>query len=228
MIIAIDGPAGAGKSTVCRILAKRLQFLYLDTGAMYRALAWALLREEGELAGDAIALRLPMLPLRFAIRQSSLEIIYAGKELDEELRGPEITEAASRFSRLEPVRSFLLFWQRKLGEQGNLVAEGRDTATVVFPHAELKVYLTADSSARIKRRRDEYLLKGMNISYEEMERQIRERDEADAGRALAPMRPAEDAVIMDTSNLSIEEVIEQLIHKARSRIGTERADFDAL
>ncbi|MFZ2447925.1 MAG: (d)CMP kinase [Syntrophobacteraceae bacterium] len=219
MIIAIDGPAGAGKSTVCRILAKRLGFLYLDTGAMYRALAWALLQEKGDPAQNDIARRLPRLPLRFSIKEARLEILYGGKELTDEIRNPTISDEASRISRLEPVRSFLLTWQRRLAEQGSVVAEGRDTATVVFPDADLKIFLTASLPARIKRRRAEYIEKGMDISHEEMERGIRERDEADANRALAPMRVAEGGLEFDTSDMDVSQVVERLIGMAQSHGG---------
>jgi cytidylate kinase len=215
MIIAIDGPAGAGKSTVCRILAQKLGFLYLDTGAMYRALAWALLHEGGIPPVEEVALRLPLLPLEFSIGEKNLRILYDRKELAEELRGPQISDEASRISRLEPVRTFLLSCQRDLGRRGNVVAEGRDTATVVFPDADLKVFLTADLPTRIKRRREEYLQKGIQIPWEEMERQIRERDEADSRRTLAPLRPAVGALVVDTSDLNIDEVVELLAGEAR-------------
>ncbi len=211
MIIAIDGPAGAGKSTVCKILAQRLGFLYLDTGAMYRALAWALLHEGGIPPEEQIARRLPLLPLLFSIGQTNLKILYGARELAEELRDPQISDEASRISRLEPVRAFLLSWQRDLTRQGDIVAEGRDTATVVFPGADLKIFLTADLPTRIKRRRAEYLQKGVEIPWDEMERQIRERDEADSNRALAPLRPAREALVVDTSDLEIGQVVELLI-----------------
>ena len=135
----------------------------------------------------------------------------------EELRNPEISDAASRISRLEPVRTFLVSWQRKLGRQGNIVAEGRDTATVVFPDADLKVFLTADLPTRTNRRLAEYSEKGINTTFEEMEKRIGERDEADATRELSPMRPAPEALILDTSHLSIPEVVNRLIDAAQSR-----------
>lgn len=214
MIIAIDGPAGAGKSTVCRILAQRLNFVYLDTGAMYRALAWALLRESGPMSEDEIAPRLPALPLFFLVEKGRLAIFYENKELTSEIRNPVISDEASRISRLKPVRDFLLVLQRKLAEQSSVVAEGRDTATVVFPNAEIKVFLTADLPTRIERRRVEYLQKGIEIPFPELEKRIRERDEADSKRELAPLRPAEDAVVLDTSGLDIEGVVERLINMA--------------
>ncbi|MCE5334386.1 MAG: (d)CMP kinase [Desulfobacteraceae bacterium] len=216
MIIAIDGPAGAGKSTVCRILAQELRFVYLDTGAMYRAVAWALNAEKpGTTPEEITEGRLRSLPLAFDMKAESLEILYRGKSLTSELRNPEMSEAASRVSRLGPVREFLLSWQRKLGEQGDIVAEGRDTATVVFPGAELKVFLTADLPTRIRRRHAEYSDKGMDVSYDEIATAIRERDRADANRELAPMKPAPGALILDTSALDIPGVVRKLIEAAK-------------
>lgn len=220
MIIAIDGPAGAGKSTVCKILARKLCFLYLDTGAMYRAVAWALLREGNDLPENHIPQIISKLPLQFSIKTGRLQILYKGKELDQEIRSPRISAEASRVSRLEAVRTFLLFWQRKLGAEGNIVAEGRDTATVVFPDADLKVFLTADLQTRIERRRAEYLQRGVDIPYDTLARQIRERDEADSSRSLAPLHPAAGALLLDTSGLEIEEVVSRLADAAKSFAGT--------
>jgi cytidylate kinase len=228
MIIALDGPAGAGKSTVCKLLAQKLGFLYLDTGAMFRALAWALIEQIGHLPVDTMEEYLPTLALRFFIDESSLKIFYKDRELKEELRSPEISEAASAISRQQPVRSFLLDWQRKLAQGGNIVAEGRDTTTIVFPDAELKVFLTADLQTRMERRRAEYIQKGTVISPEEMEKSIRDRDEADANRDLAPMRPAEDAVVVDTSHLDITSVVDRLVAAARARIRGDRTTYHEL
>ncbi|MHC1726778.1 MAG: (d)CMP kinase [Syntrophobacteraceae bacterium] len=228
MIIAIDGPAGAGKSTVCKLLAQKLCFLYLDTGAMYRSVAWALLKEESDLREDRLAELLPRIPLFFSIKENKLEITYLGKVLEEELRNPEISDEASRVSRLEPVRTFLVLWQRRLGEQGNIVAEGRDTATVVFPKADLKVYLTASLQARAGRRLAEYLAKGIETSFEEIEQRIRERDQADTSRDLAPMRPAEGAVLLDTSHLDIPEVVDRLIAETEGQVKSACTGYQEL
>ncbi len=228
MIIAIDGPAGAGKSTVCKILAKELGFVYLDTGAMYRAVAWALLEGrfdqgkaqsgKGDPTENQAGERLQQMPLLFSIKDNGLEICFADRVLSDELRGPEISEAASRISQMPEVREFLVGWQRKLARQGDIVAEGRDTTTVVFPNADMKVFLTADLQSRAGRRLAEYMEKGISLTLEEMEKRIQERDEADSNRDHSPMRQAEDAILLDTSHLNIRGVVERLEKLAASRM----------
>ncbi len=158
------------------------------------------------------------IPLLFSIKENRLEISFGERLLSEELRSPEISDAASRISQLPAVREFLVAWQRKLAEQGDIVAEGRDTATVVFPKADLKVFLTADLQTRAKRRFAEYIEKGISLSLEEMQERIRERDEADSNRDHSPMRPAEGAILLDTSHLSVEEVVDRLSEQAQSLI----------
>lgn len=220
MIVAVDGPAGAGKSTVCRLLARELAYTFLDTGAMYRAVAWALSRRfsERELVQS---MTLPPaeedFPLRFEIQSADLTILFAGRDLGDEIRDPEITRLASRVSQMAWVRTYLMEWQRRLASDGRVVAEGRDTTTVVFPEAEVKVFLTADLTTRARRRFNEYMAKGIPVDYASLETQIRERDEADSKRALAPLRPAPDACIIDTSRLEIPEVVKLLVELVQSR-----------
>jgi cytidylate kinase len=226
VIIAVDGPAGAGKSTVCKILAKKLGFVYLDTGAMYRALAWALnagssvlgRQPNADLDRDQTLELLDQIPLSFFIGNNRLQICYGQRLLSEELRSPQISEAASRISQLPEVRRFLVAWQRKLAQQGSIVAEGRDTATVVFPKADLKVFLTADLRARAQRRLAEYAEKGLSLSLQEMQKRIRERDEADSNRDHSPLRPADGAILLDTSHLSVEQVVDRLSSEAKELI----------
>jgi CMP/dCMP kinase len=212
MVIAIDGPAGAGKSTASRRLARELGFIYLDTGAMYRAVAWALRKHDLRYHEANLPLEtLEQLPLEFTLADGELVINYRGRQLGDELREPEITHMASRVSQLPAVRDFLTRRQRELADIGDVVAEGRDITTVVFPHTPYKVYLTADVATRSRRRQLEYRGKGIDIEYTLIEAQIRARDEADEQRALAPLRPACDAFVLDTSSLEGPEVLMQLV-----------------
>ncbi len=220
MIVTVDGPAGAGKSTVCRLLAKALGFTYLDTGAMYRAVAWAWLQaskeKHGRGAGASASLlmdappdeeTLRELPLHFGIEDGSMTIHHHQTKLEEQIRSEEISRLSSQFSQEACVRTFLTDRQRRLAEKGDIVAEGRDMGSVVFPHAAVKVYLTASLRARTLRRLAEYERRGESIAYPALEAEIRLRDERDSSRRLAPMRPANDAIIVDTSDLTIPEVV---------------------
>ncbi len=212
MIIAIDGPAGVGKSTVCKLLAKHLGYAYLDTGAMYRAMAWSAIAENLNLDDESeIARRLELLPLRFTIENGALSIFYKEKRLDDELRQPEISVRASHISQLKCVRDYLTRCQRQLGERGGIVAEGRDMTTVVFPDAPVRVYLTADLKARTERRFLEYRNKGIAADRAGLEAQIKARDEADEQRALAPLRATPGVRVVDTSHMNISEVVTQLM-----------------
>lgn len=212
MVIAIDGPAGAGKSTVSRQLAKELGFIYLDTGAMYRAVAWALRREDLRHGEPSLTLdALSQLPLQFQMVGGELVVVYRGKRLGDELRDPEITNMASRISQNPVIREFLTGQQRRLASVGDVVAEGRDMTTVVFPDSPIKVFLTADLATRAQRRQIEYRQKGLEIEYELLEAQIRARDEADQQRSVAPLRPSADAFLLDTSQLDASEVLAQLV-----------------
>jgi CMP/dCMP kinase len=223
MIVTVDGPAGAGKSTVCRLLAKELGFTFLDTGAMYRSVAWAWLHAStqakragtagsgpsgGEIPPDLKSLQ--GLPLRFGIENGSMTITLRDEKLEDQIRSPEITQLSSRISQEASVRSFLTEWQRRLAQTGDVVAEGRDMGSVVFPHAEVKVYLTASLRARTLRRLAEYEQKRIDTDYATLEAEIRARDERDSGRRLAPMRPADDALFVDTSEMTIPEVVSML------------------
>ncbi len=212
MIIAIDGPAGSGKSTICRLLARELGCVYLDTGAMYRAIAWALSQENISLGEqNGLEKKLASLSLHFALKDANLQITYKGKVLNEELRSPDMARKASEVSKFHVVREFLTQCQRRLAARGKVVAEGRDMTTVVFPHAPVKVFLTADLRTRAMRRCAEYADRGRPMEYSQVESQMRERDEADAGRALAPLKPAPDAFILDTSELDIHGVLRKLM-----------------
>jgi cytidylate kinase len=216
-IVAIDGPAGAGKSSVALGAARALDFLLVDTGALYRGVALAA-REAGLDWEDAERLGAfaVTLDLDFARDDAGLpRLRIAGRDRAGEIRTPEIAQGASKVSAHPPVRAALLGLQRHLGRDGGVVLEGRDIGTVVFPDAEVKLFLTASDEERARRRvRDLHVL-GIRADYDETLAQIRERDARDSGRSVAPLRAADDAVSLDTTALGLEEVIAHVVTLAR-------------
>ncbi len=207
MIIAIDGPSGAGKSTLAKRLARELGFIYLDTGAMYRALALKLLRQGVDLADDA---RVNQLVRQTAIdlreKGGKLEVLLDGCDVASDIRTPEVSQMASKSSALNVVRARLLELQREIGRRGSVVAEGRDIGTVVFPQAQVKIFLDASSDERARRRYEELLAAGRKVDLEETLREMEERDKRDSERDLAPLRQAVDAVRVDSSSLGADAV----------------------
>ena len=215
--IAIDGPAGAGKSTVAKAVAKRLGYIYVDTGAMYRAMALHLLRQ-GVDTGDAAA-------VSAASRHADITISYAdgvqqvllnGENVTGLLRTEEVGNMASVSSANPDVRAKLVELQQALAARENVVMDGRDIGTCVLPQADVKVYLTASAACRAKRRYDELQAKGESCDLAAIEEDIRERDERDMTRAISPLRQAEDAVLVDSSDMTVEEVIEKIASLART------------
>ena len=213
MIVAIDGPAGAGKSTVAKILAKRLGFLYIDTGAMYRALTLKALDNNIDISNEY---KINELALKTNIdlrsnTDGSLSIILDGKDVSLEIRQPRITQVVSDVSKIKGVRQVLVKMQRELGQKGNCVLEGRDIGTVVFPHAEKKFFIDATADVRVNRRFKE--LKGLNqdIAENDVAKDLSNRDKIDSTREVSPLRKAEDAIYIDTTKLSIEEVVSKML-----------------
>ncbi len=211
-VITIDGPTGSGKSTVSRLLAKRLHYPYLDTGAMYRVVALALkragigLHDEAAISEICSELDIVFVPEGDATR------IYLGKEdVTEAIREPDIDLLASDVSALEVVRSAMTNLQRKIGSQGPLVAEGRDMGTVVFPDAQHKFYVDASLEVRVDRRFQERQRRGESISREKVREDLIRRDDQDMNRSLAPLKPAEDATIIDTTELTLDQVVEKIL-----------------
>ena len=214
-IVAIDGPAGAGKSTVTRSLAHQLDLLYLDTGAMYRAVTW-LAMSSGTAIDDekAIANLLEDLNLELASPETiNLPTVVRvnGKDVTTDIRTPEVTANVSVIAAQAAVRDKLVQMQQQWGESGGLIAEGRDIGTNVFPNAELKIFLTATPAERARRRLGDLEAQGKDVDLKQLEEDIRKRDEQDSNRAIAPLRKADDAIELVTDNLSIDEVIEQII-----------------
>jgi cytidylate kinase len=211
-IITIDGPAGAGKSTVSKMLARKLNFLYLDTGAMYRAVALRAQREGVDPNDEGGLEKLcQRLEISFQEDREGQRVICQGEDVTEGIRDPEIGWMASTVSMKRPVREALVRMQRKIGSRGKIVAEGRDTGTVVFPRAKYKFFLNANPQERARRRFRELAVRGLAVNLEEIKKEMKERDEQDSSRQLAPLRPAEDARMIDSTGLTPEEVVERIL-----------------
>ncbi|MFA5351182.1 MAG: (d)CMP kinase [Candidatus Omnitrophota bacterium] len=213
MIVAIDGPAGAGKSTVAKILAKRLGFLYIDTGAMYRALTLKALENNIDI-GDECKINELALKTCIDLRNNldgSLSIILDGRDVSLDIRRPRITQYVSDVSKIKGVRSVLVKMQRELGQKGNCVLEGRDIGTVVFPDAEKKFFIDASAEVRVSRRFKE--LKGLNqnVAEDDVAKDLSNRDKIDSTREVSPLRKADDAIYIDTTKLSIEGVVDKML-----------------
>lgn len=207
-VIAIDGPSGAGKSTISRLLADRLGFKYLDTGALYRAVAfWLTSKGISPEAGDA-EIEKALRGVAVSFKDSSVYV--NGRDVSEEIRSPEIGGAASVFSALPTVREFLLDTQRDMAKDGDIVAEGRDMTTVVFPDAWRKYYLDASEETRARRRYLQLLAGQKDITMAGALRDVRERDERDRNRAIAPLRKADDAVYIDSTDMTPQEIIARI------------------
>ena len=222
IIITIDGPAGSGKSTIARLLAEELGLDCLDTGAMYRAVAWILRKQKKEdLAGEALILFLKDLEFVIEGNGPGQKVWVQGEDVSQEIRTPEISRLASAVSVKPEVRSILAERQKALGRQGALIAEGRDMGTVIFPQAEYKFFLNASLEVRARRRFEELIQRGPPVSLKEVEQEMEARDRQDQERTLAPLRPAPDAWVVDTSHLSIEDVVQSI----RSRIFKDTNTF---
>ena len=203
IIIAIDGPSGTGKSTTAKLVAKDLGFTYLDTGAMYRAITFAAL-ENGIAADDKAGIDrlLKSTQIRF---DEQNHILINGKDCEQEIRGKRVTEAVSPYSAIPEVRATLTQWQREIAKECNCILDGRDIGTVVFPHANFKFFLVTDLKVRAERRYLECQQKGIPMTLEEIEKNLAERDRIDSYRATAPLKKAEDAIEIDTTQLSSQQ-----------------------
>jgi cytidylate kinase len=211
-VITIDGPAGAGKSTVSRLLAKKMNLVYLDTGAMYRAVALQAKRMDIPFTdGKTLYEMCENMNIHFKGDGRDSAIFIGDEDVSAEIRMPEMDMLSSSVSAVMEVRKAMTSLQRKIGENGGLVAEGRDMGTVVFPGADFKFFITATPEIRARRRYAERIERNENVKREDVEADIRKRDEQDQSRKLAPLKPAEDAVIIDTTEIGIEQVLELIL-----------------
>jgi cytidylate kinase len=214
LIIAIDGPSAAGKSTLAKRLAKDLGFTYLDTGAMYRALALKVLSEGIDINNDtALPELINRTEIDLAETGGKLKVLLDGEDVSEKIRTPEVSQMASKTSALKVVRHWMLVLQRALGQRGNVVAEGRDIGTVVFPDAEVKIYLDASVQERARRRVEELRKAGRQVSLDETLREMGERDKRDSERDLAPLRKANDAIAIDSTSLDAEALARRVMQE---------------
>ncbi len=216
--IAIDGPAGAGKSSVAKILAKEMGYTYLDTGAMYRALTYESLRR-GLSDAAAIVRMAETVSMRVMPGEDTMRVFLDEKEVTEYLRIPEVSAAVSSVSAIPEIRTRMVDLQRKLSAAGGTVLDGRDIGTVVLPHADVKIFLTASPHVRALRRFEEMKGKNPSITVDEIEADIRERDEKDSTRATSPLRPAEDAIPLDNSDWTLAETAAAIRDICRNKMG---------
>jgi cytidylate kinase len=226
-VVAIDGPSGTGKSTIARLLAKCLHCRYVDTGALYRALAVLAERERSDPEDpEARRALLNKFDVRYVEDERGLRVLLAADDVSEEIRRPGIGETASRLSRFREVREALVQRQRQLAAQGSVVMEGRDIGTVVLPGADLKVFLDADPEERAKRRLLEWKNQGVQVPAEQVREEMFTRDQRDRGRELAPLTLAVDAVRIDTTRLTPQEVLDRILALLAERgIGIRGCDF---
>lgn len=218
--VAIDGPAGAGKSTISRAAARELGFIYIDTGALYRTVGLNALRKGADLADpESIAATLTddlKVELRFV--DGEQKMFLGGEDVSLEIRTPEASMAASKVSAVPAVREYLFDLQKKLAHENDCIMDGRDIGTVVLPDAKVKIFLTASPESRARRRYDELKEKGMDVKYEDVLADMKERDYNDSHREIAPLKPADDAILLDTSGFELERSVALIIKTIKDNI----------
>ncbi|MCI6085855.1 (d)CMP kinase [Selenomonas sp.] len=215
LVVAIDGPAGAGKSTVAKLAAKALGYTYIDTGAMYRAVAWKTLAERQPVTDALIVDVVKDIDVRLSYDGGVTHVFVDGREITGEIRTPEVSRIVSQVAALGPVREKMVDLQRQMATAGGVLMDGRDIATHVLPDADVKIFLTASIEERAQRRWKEMKEKGYDMSLEDLQRDIAARDKADSEREISPLVQAEDATLLDTTGLSIDEVVARILAMCR-------------
>lgn len=219
--VAMDGPVGAGKSTIARACAKKLGFIYVDTGALYRACGLYCTRNNISMAlenSDEVERALEKIKLEISLIDGTQHVFLNGEDVSEEIRLPQISMAASAVSAIPQVREFLVDVQRKMAENYNVIMDGRDIGTVILPDAQVKIFITAKPEIRAKRRYDELIAKGNAVSFDDVLSDLNKRDYNDSHRAVAPLKQADDAVLLDTSELDFEGSVEAVIEIIEKKI----------
>lgn len=218
--IAIDGPSGAGKSTISKAAAKELGFVYLDTGAIYRTVAWHItMMGIGPKDTDHVPMLLDDANIQIDFREDGQHMILNGMDVTGEIRTPEMSSIASQVSAMPCVREYLLDLQRDLAKRHNIIMDGRDIGTVVLPNASLKIYLTATAEERARRRHAEYLQKGQKSTFEQVLADQKKRDHDDMTRKIAPLKQAKDAILVDTTELSFDDSVDKVISLMKEKLG---------
>ena len=211
IVVAIDGPAGAGKSTIAKLVAEKLGYAYIDTGAMYRSVAWKFLQTGKDFDEDLISTLAKTMVIEFKPEASVNRVFVDGAEVTEAIRSTEVTANVSRVAAIGAVREAMVAQQRRMGESGGVLMDGRDIGTVVFPNAQLKIFLTASVEERALRRYKELMAKGQDVDLAQLKEDIASRDKQDSERAISPLRQAEDALLLDTSHMNIEQVTAKIL-----------------
>lgn len=209
--VAIDGPAGAGKSTIARAAAKKLGYIYVDTGALYRTVALAAVRREVLDDADGVAAMLPQISVELKFENGEQQVYLDGENVSSLIRTPQISMGASKVSAIPKVREYLLSLQQSIAKENNVIMDGRDIATVVLPNADVKIFLFATPECRAQRRYKELIEKGENVTYEDVLKEVNDRDYQDSHREIAPLKPSEDSVMADTSDLDLQQSTEMII-----------------
>lgn len=219
-VMTIDGPSGAGKGTLCQLLAEKLGWHLLDSGAIYRVLALAALHHDVELDAEAALVPLAAnLDVQFQVDAEQMKVVLEGEDVSRAIRSQEVSDAASKVAVFPRVREALLRRQRAFRQQPGLIADGRDMGTVVFPEAEVKIFLDASAEERAQRRYKQLQDKGFDVNFERLLTEIRERDDRDRNRAVAPLKPAEDALVVDSTSMTIDEVLVTVLAYAEQQLG---------
>ena len=217
--IAIDGPSGAGKSSIAKSLSQKLNFLYVDTGALYRAIAWFMIDNNiSTLDNDLITQNLKNIHIELKYKNNTQYIFANNIDISNKIRSPQISIAASNVSSFKSVRDFLLYLQRDIAKQNNVIMDGRDIATVVLPNADIKIFLTASIEIRAHRRYNELISLNHIVSFDEVYKDIIKRDTADSTRKIAPLKKSDDAILVDSSNMSFNQTLECIFKIVKERL----------